>query len=135
MTKSIRKIFFGLVISVSFVSFYSGLFLVLFVIRDFQSMNIVLFEQGLIIPLLSLAPLAFGVALIVAYYIRNSIDASPLSLKNILNELNSIEDLAKIDFNKYSLFFKEYDVLLFEIEKYLKRVKQLAVDRGDLNKL
>ncbi len=84
MTKSIRKIFFGLVISVSFVSFYSGLFLVLFVIRDFQSMNIVLFEQGLIIPLLSLTPLAFGVALIVANYIRNSIDASPLSLKNIL---------------------------------------------------
>lgn len=135
MAKSIRHLFFALIVLVSFVSFYTGLFLVFFVIKDFQYVKSILFHQGLIVPILSLTPLVFGAAILVSDFFKKRISKSIVSLKNVFNELNSIEDLATINLNKHNLFFKEYNTLIYDLEKFLERIKQLAVDKEELSKI
>lgn len=135
MAKSVIHLFFALIVFVSFVSFYTGLFLVFFVIKDFQYVKSILFHQGLIIPILLLTPLVFGSAILVSDFFKKRISRSIVSLKKVFNELNSIEDLAKINLNKHNLFFKEYNTLIYDLEKFLERIKQLAVDKEELSKI
>lgn len=55
--------------------------------------------------------------------------------KKVFNELNSIEDLSKIDLSKHDLFFKEYNEILSDMAKFLERMRQIAIDKEILSSL
>lgn len=135
MSKNISIIINALLLTSSFISFYLGVFLLYyFFVRDIGILKHVFFERGLFIIFLVLTPVAIFTSFLFSAYLKKKITNSIYAVEKTFKGLNSLSEISEINIKDKDLFFSEYGNLLIELEKFLKRINQVAVDKKELEK-
>ncbi len=121
-------------LTVSFFSFYIALFIIYAVIGKLDVFITISYNKAFFI-ILILTALAVTFSYLFSTFIRKKIKNSVNNLLFCLKEINGIDDLEKIDLVKLNLFFKEYNHILSELEKFFEKIKKLAIDKKDFEKM
>lgn len=135
MTKSIKFFLNIVILIISFISFYAAIITIIFLTKNFYSFKDIMFDKGLLMVILVFTPAALGLSHFFSNFIKQKVLNSVDSLLKFLIDVNRIEDIEKYEIKKINLYFREYNYILPELKKFLERIKKIAIDKKDLEKI
>jgi signal transduction histidine kinase len=81
-----------------------------------------------------LSPLPFILTVIIANILNARIIKATALFHQKIQNVSSIEDLAKLETNSINIGFAEFDNMLLDINNFVKRIKNVAVDKNLLER-